>query len=192
LGLASVSVDDELGAFQAFEHLMDLGHRRIGFVTGPPSFAWFSERRKGVVRALRRRRVRYADTVVEVAVDEVTVAAGEQAGRQLLAGANRPTAAFCVNDLLALGVLRALRSEGLTAPQHLSLVGYDDLAFAGALSPALTTVRQQPFDIGRLGATLLLDASVQRHLVLQPELIVRDSTSPCRPDRPRPRRRRSS
>jgi len=102
----------------------------------------------------------------------------------LLAYMQRPTAIFCANDLLALGVMRGLSQYGLSIPRDMALVGYDDVEFASMLSPALTSVRQPKYQLGRAAAELLLNeinqAAEHQHtqIMYQPELIVRASTQP--------------
>jgi LacI family transcriptional regulator len=110
------------------------------------------------------------------------VAAGRDAAARLLGLPDRPTAAFCANDLLALGVLQALFAAGVDVPRELALVGYDDIEFAAAAAVPLTSVRQPAVAMGRLAAQLLLEelaqdeGHVHRQVVLQPELVVRRST----------------
>jgi LacI family transcriptional regulator len=122
---------------------------------------------------------------------------GEAAVATLLAAMPRPTAVMCANDLLALGVLKGLTNAGVRVPDEVALVGYDDVAFASMLSPALTSVRQPKYELGASAAELLLEetdeSSVHRHRSVRfvPELVVRASSAgarpPGRPRRARPR-----
>jgi len=184
----SVAVDDVLGGHLAMEHLLDLGHRRIAYVGGPFSIRQVAERHDGASAALADHGL---DAELRVAATpNLTVAAGRQAADELagLPAAQRPTAIFCANDLLALGVLQELTSRGLRVPQDITLVGYDDIYFAAAAAVPLSSVRQPREQLGRTAAQLLLDEvrdgerHEHRHVVFQPELVVRQSSG-------RPRRR---
>jgi LacI family transcriptional regulator len=118
-----------------------------------------------------------------IEADRLDVASGRDAGARLLGMNPRPTAVFCANDLLALGVLQALFAADVRVPEDIALVGYDDIEFAAAAAVPLTSVRQPAVRMGRQAAELLLeetgdDADRHKHqrIVLEPELIVRDST----------------
>jgi LacI family transcriptional regulator len=110
---------------------------------------------------------------------------GEACVNKLLDTSIKPTAVFCANDLLALGVMRGLHQQGITIPYDFALVGYDDVEFASMLSTPLTSVRQPKYQLGRTAAELLLDEAINpsRHehkqVIYQPELIVRESSTHC-------------
>lgn len=129
----------------------------------------------------------------ELPTERLDVAAGRDAGARLLGLADRPTAVFCANDLLALGVLQAMYAAGVTVPDDLAIVGYDDIEFAAAAAVPLTSVRQPAVTMGALAADLLLEETEQgegdgkgkrahehRRVVLQPELVVRRSSLAAR------------
>jgi LacI family transcriptional regulator len=119
----------------------------------------------------------------------LNVTAGQRAGAALaeLPGAQRPTAVFCANDLLALGVLQEMTAQRIRAPEDISLIGYDDIDFAAAAAVPLSSVRQPRQLLGRTAAQLLLDEALgegshqHRQVVFEPELVVRRSSQP-RPD----------
>lgn len=176
---AWVSLDNVEGARLAMAHLLDQGHRRIALVNGPSSVSWCAERRAGVVRALEQRGLRAEAAVVDVEVCDLTVDEGMAAVAPLL-DSRVVTAVMCVNDMLALGALRAMHERGLRVPQDIALVGYDDADFAPALNPSLTTVRQPSFDMGVAAARLLLRAESREpgeHVDFEPQLVVRHSTA---------------
>jgi len=182
--VSSVGVDDVRGGSLAVEHLLGLGHRRIGFVNGPDSIPQCVDRRAGVVAALTAAGLDPADALVEITVQSLNIDSGDTAMTSMLAlGADRrPTGTFCVNDLTALGALRALRRVGVPVPGRMAVVGYDDIQIASMLSVPLTSVRQPTHTLGWTAADLLLrqagagaDAGHQR-VLFQPELVVRDST----------------
>jgi LacI family transcriptional regulator len=176
---SSVSVDDVAGGALAARHLVETGHTRIAFVNGPPILAQCRDREYGVRSAL-------ADSGVELSVLETAaldVPSGRDAGARLLGMSPRPTAVFCANDLLALGVLQAMVAAGLRVPAEMAIVGYDDIEFAAAAAVPLTSVRQPAKRLGRTAAELLVaetsggDEPVERRtVVFTPELVVRDST----------------
>jgi LacI family transcriptional regulator len=178
----SVAVDDVLGGEVALAHLVELGHERIAFVGGPNNIGQVTDRRDGARRALARAGLP-ADNLVDLVTGALTVAEGRGAGQRLagLPAARRPTAAFCANDLLALGLLQQCVSLGLRVPEDLAIVGYDDIEFAAAAAVPLTSVRQPRQLLGRTAAKLLLDESSNpdhehQRVTFTPELVVRTST----------------
>jgi LacI family transcriptional regulator len=183
LDLCSVTVDDVRGGELAASHLVDLGHEVIAFVNGPLTIRQCADRLDGARRALRRAPRQSSPVLVEIFVSALTVDHGEAAVGPLLAATPRPTAVMCANDLLALGVLRGLADAGVRVPGEVALVGYDDVAFASMLSPALTSVRQPKYELGVSAAELLLEEtderSVHRHrsVRFEPELVVRASSA---------------
>ncbi len=196
--IASVNVDDRGGARAAAQHLLDLGHRRIGVVTtgdGPGGVAprgeagdvWGKhvsrERIAGYMQALDPAGVR---PVIHVQHDNNEEQA-RQAGLVLLSLDEPPTALLCNSDVLAVGVLRAAEELGLRVPDDVSVVGFDDSPLARRVRPTLTTVRQDVDAKGKAAAAALLEAMRRgraagtgraRRVVLPTELVIRDSTAP--------------
>jgi LacI family transcriptional regulator, galactose operon repressor len=180
----SVAVDDVAGGELAARHLVRAGHRQIAYVSGPASLAQCRDRRSGAEAALVAAGLpATALTVVEV--DQMSVASGRDAGSRLLGLAQRPTAVFCVNDLVALGVLQAMFGAGVRVPEEISIVGYDDIDFAAAAAVPLTSVRQPAVRMGQTAAELLIEETGEGHaahrhrpVVFQPELVVRGSSLP--------------
>jgi LacI family transcriptional regulator len=178
----SVSVNDNVGGMLAVEHLLALGHRRIAFVGGPTSLRQVSERLSGARTAVEAAADPARLSVLETAA--MTVACGREAASELAGtGARgRPTAVFCANDLLALGVLQEMTRRRVQVPGDLAIVGYDDIEFAGAAAVPLTSVRQPRAQLGRSAAELLIDEVQEpdthrhRQLVFEPDLVVREST----------------
>jgi DNA-binding LacI/PurR family transcriptional regulator len=180
----SVGVDDVLGGRLAVAHLLDQGHRRIAFVGGPFSILQVAERHQGARAAIADRPAAPVAELSIVETPSLTVAAGRAAAVTIAAlpASRRPTAAFCVNDLLALGVLQEMTHRGTRVPQDLALVGYDDIEFAATSAVPLTSVRQPALQIGRTAATLLLEEGAQpdehahQQVIFTPELVARRST----------------
>jgi LacI family transcriptional regulator len=178
----SVAVDDVVGGEIAVRHLLDQGHRRIAFVGGELEIGQVRERREGALRALRAAGLS-PDHLVDLTTSQMAVADGGNAGQRLagLPAATRPTAAFCANDLLALGLLQACAALGLRVPDDLAIVGYDDIEFAAAATVPLTSVRQPRRQLGRTAAELLREETTDpvhehRQVTFTPELVVRAST----------------
>ncbi|WP_328334099.1 MULTISPECIES: LacI family DNA-binding transcriptional regulator [unclassified Streptomyces] len=180
----SVSVDDVAGGALAVRHLVDAGHRSIAYVTGPSGLNQILDRRAGALQALAEAGLG-PDALRELPTERLDVAAGRDAGARLLGLTDRPTAVFCANDLLALGLLQSMYAAGVSVPDDLAIVGYDDIEFAAAAVVPLTSVRQPAATMGALAAGLLLEeteerpgATVHEHrqVVLQPELVVRHSS----------------
>jgi LacI family transcriptional regulator len=180
----TVSGNNSEGAQIAAEHLLGLGHRRILLVNGPEFISWSHDRRLGVERALQRNGLDPARALFEVIVPDLTADFGEKAVAQVLEVLPNGGAIMCGNDLVALGVLRGLIASNRRVPDDYSLVGYDDVDFAAALSPALTTMRQPSFEMGVVAARMLLELphADEDHIAFAPQLIVRGSTAP--PSRP--------
>lgn len=181
----SVSVDDVAGGELAVRHLIDGGHTSIAYVTGPLHLAQCQDRMTGALKALGDAGLQPEGlTVLENRADDV--ASGRDAGSRFLGLHSRPTAIFCSNDLLALGVLQTLFAAGVRLPEDVSIVGYDDIEFAAAAAVPLTSVRQPAVRMGRTAAELLIDETsgnpehVHQSITFQPELVVRRSTFPRR------------
>jgi LacI family transcriptional regulator len=183
-GLPSVAVDDVHGGRIAGEHLLELGHRRVALVTGSRLIQQCAERREGLRSAVSAAGLDPDEVIVEVAVPALVARFGEQAAGRVLAADPAPTAVFCVNDLLALGLLRGLLRRKIAVPDDLAIVGYDDVEFASVLHTPLTTVRQPKYELGRAAVELLLGSqdtagpggrSARR--MFTPQLVVRASTT---------------
>ena len=178
-GTSPASVgDDRLGAYLATRHLLDLGHRRIGLVAGPPYASSARDRRAGYVGALDEAGVPVVDSLM--VGDSFSMQAGETAGHALLDRPDRPTAIFAVNDNTAIGVMAAAHAQGLRIPDDLSLVGYNDIPVVSRLPVPLTTVRVPFRQIGTGALDLLNEASAgtpPRTTTAAPTLIPRRSTA---------------
>jgi LacI family transcriptional regulator len=170
-------LDNEQGAFAAVHHLLELGHRRIAFVTGPANNNDASERLQGYTRALQEAGIGYdAGLVVEGDFHE---AGGLLAMNQLFDAKQQFTAVFAANDLSAYGVRLCLYRKGIRVPDDISLVGFDDLPGSSYTTPPLTTIRQPLYDMGRIATTSLLGLingdTVTAHIPPL-ELVVRETT----------------
>jgi LacI family transcriptional regulator len=179
--IPSVSATHASGANQAMQHLLDLGHRRIGMITGPRGWVATEDRRRGYLAALASAGI-VPDPALERS-SNFEIAGGVEAAVDLLQLPDAPTAIFAFNDNLAIGVLQAARALGLRVPGDLSVVGFDDVEHATIVTPTLTTVRQPLAEMGRTAVSLLMRILAgQRVETLRIELgtrlVVRESTGP--------------
>ncbi|MCJ8504012.1 LacI family transcriptional regulator [Kocuria flava] len=175
----SATGDDELGGYLATRHLLDLGHREIALVAGPSYASTAVARQEGYRRAMAEAGLTEVDRLIHGSTFGMD--SGEVVAREVLAGPGRPTAIFAVNDNTAIGVLAAAQAAGLSVPEDLSVVGYNDIPVSARLPVPLTTVRV-PFDRIAAHAVELLTqqlgggtGSPQR--VAPPTLIPRRSTA---------------
>lgn len=174
----SVAVDDVEGGRMAAEHLLAQGHRELAYLGGPFDVRQVRDRLAGA-----REAVGGNATLSVIETPSLTVEAGRVAAQRLLdLGASRPTAVFCANDLLALGVLQEVVGRGIRVPDELAIVGYDDIVYAAAAAIPLTSVRQPREQLGRAGAQLLIEevddpGHRHRQVVFQPDLVIRASSS---------------
>jgi LacI family transcriptional regulator len=179
----SVGVDDVEGGTLAVTHLCEQGHQRIAFVGGPMTTVQVADRLRGA-RAAAEANGRPADSLLVLETAALNVAEGRRAGERIvgLPRARRPTAAFCANDLLALGLLQQMTRMGVDVPRELAIVGYDDIEFAGAAAVPLSSVRQPRQLLGRTAAELLFaesaadEAHVHQQVQFHPELVARASS----------------
>jgi len=184
--LCSVSVDDALGGTMVAEHLIGLGHRRILWISGADSVPRLSARQRAVARVVDQSSI--ANRGIRLDTAEITNATAAYADAfisRALLDSFEYTAIACINDLVALGVVRALTRVGIRVPEDVSVIGYDDINYAADATVPLTTVRQPMREIGRAAARLLLfeqaegAAHAHQHARLVPKLIQRASTRPA-------------
>lgn len=178
----SVTVDDRLGGRIAIEHLLDQGHTRVAFVGGPESIGQVRDRYEGACDAWREAGLPDTD-LIRVETEALSVREGHVAGERLagLPKRKRPSAVFCANDLVALGLLQQVVSSGQRVPEDLAIVGYDDISFAAGAAVPLSSVRQPRQALGRTAAELLIDEvnnpdHVHQQVEFTPELVARSST----------------
>lgn len=181
-GVHCIAADDLHGGRLATQHLIELRHRRIGLIRREPSGATSSERLVGYRQALESAGIAFDPSLV--VVSEAGQEAGYLAMQQLLALSAPPTAVFTHNDVLALGAMHAIRTAGLSIPEDISVVGYDDTAGSAYLNPPLTTVNYPKAEMGYQAAYGILqlardggDVPAQT-ITLPTELVVRSSTAP--------------
>jgi LacI family transcriptional regulator len=179
--LPAVVTDDAAGMRLAVDHLVALGHVRIGHIAGPQQVSTGALRRAGFKTAASRAGLPARNIRIETA-SAYTREEGRLATQRLLDRKAAPTAIVAANDLLALGVYDALATRGLRCPLDISVVGHNDMPYVDMLSPPLTTVRIAQRNMGKEAARLLLEeiagpVELRERVVLAPQLVVRGSTA---------------
>lgn len=175
-----VTIDDMHAAMRAMEHLIELGHRRIGYVGVSDRPRSNANRLKAYRRVLKVAGISYDPGLV---YDSVAMTDHAQRGRDSLAmlRAGKATAVFCYNDMCAIGLIAACRQAGLRVPDEISVVGFDDIDVAQHAQPPLTTIHQPRFELGESAMRMmlgLLNGEPQRNHIFSAELVVRQSTGP--------------
>lgn len=191
LVVGSVQIDNVLGARLAVRHLIGLGHRRIGLLSGPIQTVSRRERLRGYQEALSSAGIEadprfvWEGATVTTFGDAEGAELGRSGAHHLLSLPDRPTALFTINDLYAIGAYAGARDLGFRVPSDVSIVGFDDLpVLAEVATPPLTTVRQPLPEMMRFATDQLIarldgkQTSVPDHITASPELIVRQSTAP--------------
>lgn len=176
-----VVANNEQGGFDVTRYLIEIGHRRIGFIGAGDSIQ-SRERYKGYRRALSEYGIRLEKTWVKDGGFSFAITSRRM--REWIEAGQLPSAVFCASDNMALGALDACKSAGVAVPGDVSIAGFDDIFSAASSVPALTTVRQSLHEMGRVGAQMLLGLlkgkEVDRSIRLQTSLILRDSCKPHR------------
>jgi LacI family transcriptional regulator len=174
----SVSVDDVHGGQIAIEYLSGLDHKNIAWVSGPESIPQVADRGAGVAKAAKVSGAK----IETIRVPLMNAAKGEEAAKKLLELDTLPTAIFCANDLLALGVMRVLLENKIRIPDQISILGYDNIEFAPSAAIPLSSIAQPSYQMGVTAADLLLneceegDNHEHQQIRFQPQLVERAST----------------
>jgi LacI family transcriptional regulator len=175
----AVVVDNVGGAFEAVAHLIKLGHRRIGIITGLQKISTTQERLEGYTNAFRTHKLRINKEWIKEGNSRLS--GGYEKGLELLETRNRPSAIFVTNNLMTIGLMKAIVEKGLSCPEDISVVGFDDFDWAGVFRPRLTAVSQPTYEMGSKAAELLVSRIAGKkgggseRINLSPTLIIRDS-----------------
>ncbi|PLR82502.1 LacI family transcriptional regulator [Bacillus canaveralius] len=178
--LPTVSIDNISSARKATEHLISLHHKRIAHISGPLNVVVGRDRLKGFQQAMMQHNLLIEPCLVQEG--DFSYESGYNLMTKLLALENLPTAVFAGNDEMAMGAIKAMKSKGLKAPDDISVVGFDDIKFASVFEPALTTIKQPTFEIGKCAMELLLqlinnDSLDKQQFILSDKLVVRESST---------------
>jgi LacI family transcriptional regulator len=176
-----IDVDNINASYNAVSHLIRLGHKRIGTITGPVNSTVGIDRKEGFYKALTERGLDIDESLI--VEGDFTDAGGYHAMKKLLPA--KPDAIFAASDIMALGAMRAIREAGLRVPNDIAIVGFDDLPLATQADVPLTTVRQPVIQFGAKAVELLIDLiengiNPPRHIILGTELVIRDSCGATR------------
>src|SRR4051812_1959781 len=181
----TVLVDNVGGAQEAVSHLLSLGHRRVGVITGLSGVGTTNERLDGYMRAMAEHDVLVDPTLVRVGNSRLD--GGFREMLALLDSPEPPTAVFSTNNLMTLGALGALQSRQVAVPDQMAIAGFDDFEWAAVLRPRLTPLAQPTYEIGATATRMLIERieergdSAPRHVVLPTRLIVRESCGAAGP-----------
>ena len=177
--LPSVHSDNLAGAITATRHLLELGHRRIGFLAGRPDLESARQREQGYCRALSDAGLPVDTNLIRVGDYELEMS--QEPARQLLTLDDRPTAVFAANDLSAMQTMHVARTLGLAIPHDVSVVGFDNIPESALIEPPLTTIDQSIQEMGRRAVELLIaviegETGLTQQITLPTRLVVRQST----------------
>lgn len=179
--LGHVSIDNFTAARQVVQYLLSLGHEQIGFVGSVNRFISSEQRQKGYESALSEAGISVDSKYIAYADEDYNYQSGIRAAKELLEQEERPTAIFCISDVLALGAIRAASELGISVSKELSIVGFDDVEYATMFHPMLTTVSQPRYSLGKSSAELLIrqieTGEKGKAIYLEHKMILRDSTA---------------
>lgn len=175
-----VFTDYQMGGYQITQHLIEIGHRRIAHITGNPHHRESLEKRLGYEKALREAGIPILDHYLVEGNNEME--SGYLGAKKLLKMEERPHAIFAGNDLMAIGAMEAIKDSGLSIPEDIGVVGFDDINIATLIQPRLTTISQPVYKMGLIAARLLFENIENKEendfcqkIFIQPKLMVRKS-----------------
>jgi len=174
-----ITATNAMGAYEGTKYLIDLGHKRIGFITGLMDLGCSQDRLQGFIQAMDEAD--YDIDKLLIGSGSFTRASGELLAKEWLSRNEKPTAIFASNDEMALGVMDVAESLGITIPSELSVLGFDDINEARMRRPGLTTIKQPLFEMGNqaaIGIVDLLDGRKIQSIVLETQLVIRESCAP--------------
>jgi DNA-binding LacI/PurR family transcriptional regulator len=180
LPIGSVTGDDYLGGYIATEHLLSLGHRRIGIIAEEATVSG-TERTKGYKKALENAGIEVNENLV-ITTNEATIEGAEMQAKELLNSGQRPTAIFGCNDILAIGTMLAAKGLGILIPDELSIIGFDNTVMCKIVEPQLSSVAIPMQEMGKQAMELLAQRikkkdNMKQRISLLPELVIRQSTA---------------
>lgn len=178
----TVSIDNYTAARETVQFLIDRGHRRVALLSADNDFISTQQRRQGYLDALQEAGLPYDEKLAVLADADYSFASGLAAAEKLLAEEPRPTAVFCVSDILALSVISKAHDMGLRVPEDLSVTGFDDVDYTTMFHPHLTTVAQPCYEMGQTSLKILLRMLCggevsQTHTFLPHKLVIRESVA---------------
>ena len=174
-----ISIDNVAAGYTAVNHLIKLGHNRIGMISGYNRLLSAIQREKGYKQALEEAAIKHDPDLIKYGSYGFT--GGLRAARDFLQMENAPTAIFAISDITAIGAIRAIKEVGLSIPEDVAVVGFDNTSIASMYDPQLTTISQPRYDLGKVSMQILLDLIKNREIsskeiYMEHELIIREST----------------
>src|SRR5699024_429108 len=173
-----VSIDNKAAAYEAVKHLIDQGHRKIGMVNSDEKFLYARERKAGFVQAMNEAGIEAEEKWIYT-TKNLEFDSGRNAMWHYLRQDELPTAIFSVSDILAVGLMNEAQKHNIKVPHDMSVIGFDNIAFANMFNPRLTTIGQPMYEMGQIAAKMLIDKINEKDVAsstLKHELIVREST----------------
>jgi len=172
------------GAKLAIKHLVEMGHKKIAFISSPISYASRIERYNGVIESFEDYNIEIIDEYIQIAdyesesEDKYEFNIGKQLTSNLLNLKNPPTAIFCLNDMIAIGAMQEIERRKLDIPKDISIIGFDNLTISSMLSTPLTTIDQCAYEMGKMALNLVLNECNDKYtdIMLEPTLVIRKST----------------
>ncbi|MFW5985865.1 MAG: LacI family DNA-binding transcriptional regulator [Halanaerobiales bacterium] len=179
LDVSHVSIDNVAAGYTAVNHVLSLGHTRIGMISGYNRLLSAKQREEGYKKALEEAGIDYDPGLIKLGSYGYT--GGLRAAKELLAMKDRPTAIFAISDITAIGAIKAIKEKGLKVPDDMAVVGFDNTSIASMYEPGLTTISQPRFDMGKIAMKVLLkliksEENEPESIYLEHELIIREST----------------
>lgn len=174
----AISIDNYGGGVRAARHLVEIGCKRIAHIRGPKNNFEANERERGFLSVINENKGKIASMIFE---GDFTESSGSDAVDRFLNGDFMPDGIFAANDMMAIGCIIALKDKGVSVPEQVKIIGFDDIPIARLSSPSLSTIRVGVFDIGRRGLEYLVDSraddSRNSGIVILPELVIRQSSA---------------
>jgi DNA-binding LacI/PurR family transcriptional regulator len=180
----TVVINNKKGGFLAVNHLIELGHKRIAILSSSSQFSSFEERQQGYEKALSLNGIQVDPELIREG-DPRSSDNARELTMELLALSSPPTAIFATNNLMTLGTLEAVNEAGLKIPEDISVVGFDDMPWAKAITPPLTVIKQPGYEMGRRSAELMFQRIEDPRrepvqVIMEPSIILRSSTGKCK------------
>src|SRR5690625_101566 len=177
-GIPYVTIDNETAAYKAVKYLLKIGHQKIALINSDEKYLYARQREAGYMKALQEQNIPVQEEYICYS-QQLDFEYGQQAMRKILHVDDRPTAVFAVSDLLAIGALKEIHSNGLRVPEDIAVVGFDKIDFSNMTHPTLTTIAQPMYKMGTIAAQMLMDkikGEEVESVILDHELVIRGST----------------
>jgi LacI family transcriptional regulator, repressor for deo operon, udp, cdd, tsx, nupC, and nupG len=177
--ISHISIDNVSAAYKVVKHLISLGHKRIGIVSNKNSYVSSTQREEGYKKALKDNNIEVDCGLIKYG--DYSFRSGMMAGKDFLEMKDKPTAIFAISDMMAIGVIKELKNNGIKVPEDIAVAGFDNISMASMYDPALTTISQHQYDLGGTSMELLLkqirgEMKEPQDIILEYELIIREST----------------